>query len=308
MIDLYNRVLDRAPARVAELVRERLATDAFIVIAAVFVAFRLLDVYPWTASVLDLHTYWATRGGVDYANANPFMIGAYLYAPVFAQLLGPLTGLPWPAFAAIWTAGIAAVYLWLVGRWSVPLLLTMAVGLELFLGQIDFLLAAAIVVGFRYPAVWAFPILTKVAPGIGLLWFVVRKEWRNLAIALATTIGIAAISAAFAPELWRGWFDLVRRSLSEKQTVEGAFLAVPIWLRLPFAVGVIAWGARTNRYWTLPVGILLAMPILWMNVFTILLAIVPLRPEPGLTPARAWLLRTKTLKPLKPALAPAEPA
>jgi hypothetical protein len=308
VIALYNRLVDRAPAPVAALVRERLATDAFVVIAAVFVVLRLLDVYPWTAPVLDLHTYWATRDGIDYLNANPFMIGAYLYAPVFAQLLGPLTGLPWPVFAAIWTAAIAAVYLWLVGRWSVPLLLTMAVGLELFLGQIDFLLAAAIVVGLRYPAVWAFPILTKIAPGIGLLWFAVRKEWRNLAIALATTIGIAAISAAFAPDLWRGWFDLVRRSLSEKQTVEGAFLAVPIWLRLPFAVGVIAWGARTDRYWTLPVGVLLAMPILWMNVFTILLAIVPLRPEPGLTPARAWLLRTKTLKPLKSALAPAEPA
>src|SRR6185369_7409796 len=196
VIALYNRLVDRAPAPVAALIRERLATDAFVVIAAVFVVLRLLDVYPWTASVLDLHTYWATRDGIDYLNANPFMIGAYLYAPVFAQLLGPLTGLPWPVFAAIWTAAIAAVYLWLVGRWSVPLLLTMAVGLELFLGQIDFLLAAAIVVGLRYPAVWAFPILTKIAPGIGLLWFAVRKEWRNLAIALATTIGIAAISAA----------------------------------------------------------------------------------------------------------------
>jgi hypothetical protein len=54
----------------------------------------------------------------------------------------------------------------------------------------------------------------------------------------------------------------------------------------------------------LPVGILLSMPILWVNVFTILIALVPLRPEGGLTPARDWLLRTQTLK---PALARAEP-
>jgi hypothetical protein len=304
VIDRLNRLVDRAPAPVAALIRARLGTDAFLVIAAVFVALRLFDVYPWTASVLDLHTYWATRDGIDYATSNPFIIGAYLYAPAFAQLIAPLTALSWPVFAAIWTGMIAAVYVWLVGRWAVPLLFTMAVALELFLGQIDVFLAAAIIVGFRYPAAWAFPILTKIAPGIGLIWFVVRKEWRNLALALATTIGIAAISAAFAPDLWRGWFDLVRRSLSEKQTVEGAFLAVPIWLRLPVGVGLIAWGARNDRYWTLPVGILLSMPILWVNVFTILIALVPLRGEPGLTPARAWLLRTQTLK---PALARAEP-
>ena len=263
MIDRLDRLVDRAPAPVAALIRARLGMDAFLVIAAVFVGLRLLNVYPWTASIL----------------------GAYLYAPAFAQLIAPLTALSWPVFAAIWTAMIAAVYVWLVGRWAVPLLFTLAVALELFLGQIDVFLAAAIIVGFRYPAAWAFPILTKIAPGIGLIWFVVRKEWRNLALALATTIGIAAISAAFAPDLWRGWFDLIRRSLSEKQTVEGAFLAVPIWLRLP-------------------VGILLSMPILWVNVFTILIALLPLRGDVGLTPAREWLLRTQTLK---PALAPAKP-
>ena len=297
MIDRLDRLVDRAPAPVAKLIRARLGIDAFLVVAAVFVAMRLFDVYPWTSSVLDLHTYWATRDGIDYASSNPFIIGAYLYAPAFAQLIAPLTALSWPVFAAIWTAMIALVYVWLVGRWAVPLLFTLAVALELFLGQIDVFLAAAIIVGFRYPAAWAFPILTKIAPGIGLIWFVVRKEWRNLALALATTIGIAAISAAFAPDLWRGWFDLIRRSLSEKQTVEGAFLAVPIWLRLPVGVGLIAWGARTDRYWTLPVGILLSMPILWVNVFTILIALVPLRAELGLTPARAWLLRTATLRP-----------
>ncbi len=45
-------------------------------------------------------------------------------------------------------------------------------------------MAAAIALGFRYPATWAFVLLAKVTPGIGLLWFLVRREWRNLAIAL----------------------------------------------------------------------------------------------------------------------------
>jgi hypothetical protein len=65
---------------------------------------------------------------------------------------------------------------------------------------------------------------------------------------------------------------------------------------LPFAVGIIVWGARSDRHWTVPIAVVLAMPILWVNVFTLLLAAVPLREEPGLTPARAWLLRERLVR------------
>lgn len=296
-----DRILARLPEPVEARVRDRLGLDLFIVVAAVIVVLRLFDAYPWTPWVLDMHTYWATGAGIDYAQSNPYVIGAYLYAPAFAQALAPLTTtLPWPWFAAIWTAAIAATYVWLVGRWAFPLLLTGAVALELYLGQIDLFIAAAIVVGFRYPAVWAFPLLTKVAPGIGLLWFLVRREWRNLAIALTATAAIAGISAVYAPALWNDWWELLRRSVMDRQVVEGAYIGIPVWLRLPFAVAIIVWGARTDRHWTVPIAVLLAMPILWINVFTLLIAVVPLRPEPGLTPARAWLLRERLLPAMRP--------
>ena len=48
--------------------------------------------------------------------------------------------------------------------------------------------------GFRYPWTWGFVLLTKVTPGIGLLWFAVRREWRALAIALGVTGVIVAVS------------------------------------------------------------------------------------------------------------------
>ena len=95
-------------------------------------------------------------------------------------------------------------------------------------------IAAAIVIGFRYPVAWAFPLLTKVAPGVGLLWFVMRKEWRNLGIAVASTVAIAAVSAVVAPQLWHDWYDLLRRSITDKQVVDGAYIGIPVWLRLPF--------------------------------------------------------------------------
>jgi hypothetical protein len=290
------------------MLRQRLGLDAFLAIGIALVALRLFDVPPWNAPFFDFHAYWATQFGIDYSTANPYQIGAYLYPPAFAQAIAPLALLPFPMFAALWTALSVIVCAWLVGRWAAPLLLTGALALELALGQIDIFIAAAIVVGFRYPAVWAFPLLTKVAPGIGLLWFVVRREWQKLAIAIAVTVGIAAISALVAPEAWRSWFDLMRRSLTEPAPF-GAYIPIPIWLRLPIGVGLIAWGARTDRYWTVPVGVLLSMPILWTNVFTLLIAVIPLREEPGLTPAREWLAKVLPIPfPLpRPSLAPAEP-
>ena len=164
-------------------------------------------------------------------------------------------------------------------------------------------------IGFRYPVAWAFPLLTKVAPGIGLLWFVVRREWRNLAIALDRDRSPWPPSRpSLAPRSGMTGTTCCGAASPTARSVEGAYLAIPVWARLPFAVAIIVWGARTDRHWTVPVGILLAMPILWINVFTLLVAVVPLREEFGLTPARAWLLRERLLPAAlrsKPATAPA---
>ena len=46
----------------------------------------------------------------------------------------------------------------------------------------------AIVLGLRHSAAWAFPLLTKVLPGVGMVWHVVRREWGSLAIATGVTL------------------------------------------------------------------------------------------------------------------------
>ena len=82
------------PEPVEARIRDRLGLDLFVVVAAVLVVLRLLDRSPWTPWVLDMHTYWATRDGFSYVEGDPYTIGAYLYAPAFAQLLSPITALP----------------------------------------------------------------------------------------------------------------------------------------------------------------------------------------------------------------------
>ena len=51
------------------------------------------------------------------------------------------------------------------------------------------------------------------------------------------------------------------------------------------------------------------MPILWINVFSLLIAVIPLREQPGITPASEWLAKVLPIgfpRP-RPTLAPAEP-
>jgi glycosyl transferase family 87 len=286
--------------------RSRLPVAIVLVTGGVLVVFRLLNLYPWNLPVLDFHAYWESRDVINYGAYGPFVIGAFLYSPAFAQAIAPLTQLPWQVFAAVWTVILVGTYIWLAGRWAFALLASVVVALEIYLGQVDLLVAAAIVISFRYPVAWAFPLLTKVSPGIGLLWYVFRREWRNLLIALSATFAIAAVSAILAPTLWRGWIDLLLREVGQAQTIHGLYVSAPYWLRLPIAVVLLAWGARTDRAWVVPVAAFLATPILWFNTFTLLVGVIPLVAWFGPTPAREWLLgslagqRERAARPIVP--------
>ena len=275
--------------------RDRLLRDGFFMLAAVFVGLRLLAVEPWAQSV-DAYAYWATRAGDPYASAEAGRIGAYLYSPVFAQLLAPLIGLPWPLFSAVWTALLCYVYWRLVGRLALSLLLFVPIPFEIVSGNVHLLIAAAIVVGFRYPAVWALPLLTKVTPGIGLLWFAARREWRSLAMALAATALVSAVSFIVAPDAWRQWLALLVRDAGAPLDTVGWYAPVPLLVRLPVAAIVVTWGALTDRRWAVPVAVILSLPIVWLNS----LAIVAALPALGVT----WPVRARRMA-SEPAAAPA---
>ncbi|MBM4407683.1 MAG: DUF2029 domain-containing protein [Chloroflexi bacterium] len=158
-----------------------------------------------------------------------------------------------------------------------PLLLAPALLLvlpELVGGNVSLLIALAIVAGFRWPATWSFVLLTKVTPGIGLLWFAVRREWRSLAIALVATAAIVAVSALLAPQAWRDWFGVLAGNVGSPVT-SGSF-PVPFIIRIPIALALIVWGARTDRRWVLPVAALLALPVIWYGSLSLLIGVVPL--------------------------------
>lgn len=252
----------------------RMARDGYLALAAAFMTLRLLQVKPWDQSV-DAYAYWSTAHGPMYGQAAGLM-GAYLYSPAFAQLLTPITILPWPVFATIWT-GLNFAALWYVlGRWSLPSMLFLPIPFEIVSGNVHLLYAAAIVVGFRASASWVLMLITKVTPGVGLLWFAVRRKWRSLAVAVGLAAALAAASYLLDPSAWKAWIEILRTSSSTPSDTPGWFLPVALAVRLPIAAVVVVVAAAFRRPWLVPVGVVVAMPVVWLNSLAVLAACVPL--------------------------------
>jgi general stress protein CsbA len=260
-------------------VKRRLLRDGYIILVVVFVGLRLLAIPPWADSV-DAFAYWTTRTGDFYATAETGRIGAYLYSPAFAQLLAPLVLLPLAVFTALWTAINCAAVWWLFRGSALASLLFLPIPFEIISGNVHLLYAVAIVVGFRWPATWALMLLTKVTPGIGLLWFAGRREWRSLFVALAVTAAVAGASYVLDPASWRRWVELLSVGAGTagggSLTTVGYYLPVPLLPRLVLAALVVLFASLTNRRWLVPVAVVLALPVIWSNSLAILAAVYPL--------------------------------
>lgn len=218
---------------------------------------------------LDTYHYWAADLDNLYVSAQigSQVAGAYLYSPAFAQAFAPLRLLPLEVVYALWLALCLGLLAWMRVLWFVAL---PPVTAELVFGNVHVLYAAVIVAGFTLPGLWALPWLTKVTPGIGSLWFAFRGEWRHLAIAMGTTALIVAVSFALAPDLWLDWYHSLVGNVGRPTGMRAD--AIPLWARLLAATVVLAWGARTDRRWTVPVAVFLSAPALWPGSLAVLAA------------------------------------
>jgi hypothetical protein len=222
----------------------------------------------------DARAYWEAARGAAYARPVLGAPVAYYYSPAFVQALAPLLALSFPVFLATWYVLNGAALVAVTRAWLPVALLTGFVPIELMRGNIEALMALAIVAGFRWPAAWAFILLTKVTPGVGLLWFVGRREWRNLAVALGATAAVALVSFAFAPQLWFEWLDALIRNAGVN--VDWALFPVPLAVRLPVAAVLALLAGMRGWRWLVPIASTLAMPALWPVNLTLLVAIFPL--------------------------------
>jgi hypothetical protein len=272
--------MDRPPPfealpRERRALRLRAVRDGLIISGWLATLFVFLVVIPAGHSWgYDAFSYWSIDFDDLYGRAmsSNFALGAFRYAPPIAFLFAPLQLLPWWLFLWLWTAVGLAIVVWLGGRWSLVLLALPPVALELYHGNVHLLMAAAIALGFRFPWMWAFVILTKLSPGVGVLWFAFRREWMKLTWAVGATVAVSLLTFVIAPEYWSQFVASIMSNLSEPQHFS---VPPPAPIRIPIAVALIFWGARTDRPWTVPVAATLALPIIWPHGLTVAVAAIP---------------------------------
>jgi hypothetical protein len=264
--------------------------DGYALVATgwcVAIALGLID------GAIDARGWWGSPLPNVYVNRDYTTGYGFYFSPVAAFVFYPLTLLPWTVFAALWTAVMFVCLYWLAGRWSFAFLFLPPVLWELQLANIVLPLGVVAVAGLRHPALWSFALLTKITPGIGVVWFAVRREWRSLAIALGTTVAGALVTFVVAPGLWSDWIALLASNIDVRPAAVNDMPTLPLLVRLGLALGIVVWGALTNRRWAIPVAVTLATPNLASNAFSSLLGVFRIAREDGLRLNLSKLSRTR---------------
>jgi len=218
----------------------------------------------------DFFAYWSVDPADPYAVKEGF--GAFHYAPPLVWLVGPLKLVPWPLAYWIWFGVLFAVLVWLARDWALAWLAFPPVVSELYHGNIHLLIAAALVLSLRHPIAYLFLALSKVSPGVTALWYAVRREWRNLAIALGGAGLVVAVAFVIAPGPWIAWLT----HISSESNQAFNLLPIPLAVRLPLAALLVVYAARTDRAWILAPAVALSLPLLWVHGLAVLVAITPL--------------------------------
>ena len=273
---------------VRELAARRSVRRAVLVLALLLAAgsyVRLMhDIYKG-----DAYIYWQDFHAAHLYDTALSSLGGptgYLYSPAFAQFFSPILMLPWEVFYGIWLGLLTVTLLWLARPWlscaifpfvfitfGIPILLVPRHALSA--GNVATLMALSIVASFRWPWTYSLLLLTKVTPGVGLLWFVVRREWRNLAIALGATAAIVLVSFVFSSSLWWDWFRVIQ-SNSNYGEPPFAYHFLPLIPRLIVAAAITVVGAHYNARWVMPIVVVLSLPYIWDSTLIILVGIAPL--------------------------------
>lgn len=226
---------------------------------------------PGQIVMADGAAYYFVETPYDWSDRPPG-VAEYRYSPAFLWLTAPLRLLPWEVFVAVWFAAHVGTLVYLRVPW---MLAFPGVVDDAVRGNINTFLALAVVLVVRHAAspLWSAVLLTKVTPGVAVVWHAARREWRRLAMALASTAAIIVIGVVIDPPLWGQWWQSLSVGLETYRTVG---FAAPLLVRIAVGVAIAVFAAISDRAWLLPVGMLVAVPGLWPSSFALLIASVVL--------------------------------
>jgi len=219
----------------------------------------------------DVHAYWAVDSADPYRIHVAPAFDAFLYSPPLAFLFDPLGALPFEVVRALWAAAQGVVLAVLAGPLAALLAFTGPVHDDMLTGNVALLMGAAIALGIaRWPAAWAFPILAKATPVVGLAWYVGRRDGHGLAVAVGVTGAIAGVTFVVAPGLWVEWVGVLRDNAHVRAQLDLG----PLPLRMALAALACWWAGRTGRAWVVPVAVALSAGHVWVGSLSVAVAAV----------------------------------
>lgn len=229
----------------------------------------------------DALAYWragrSILGGTALYGAEPGTTSAYLYSPLFAQLVAPLALLPAAAFVWAWRAIELVGLRVATGSWSragIAILVFPPVLIELAYANVNLLIAAVCALAMRGVVTgWPAPILVKVA-GLPLLPLAFQSDRRTFVRAGLVALAIGVVSVALAPG---PWVEFLRFLAAGREPTWWTNLGqgIPLLPRLLVAMAIGVAAVRWRRL--LPVAVLVGLPIIWLSAISILVAtVVPL--------------------------------
>ena len=226
----------------------------------------------------DALAYWtagqAMLGGGSPYGAAPGEAGAYLYAPIFVQVVAPLTLLPAAVFVWGWRLLEVVCLRVAVGSWTgagVAILVFPPVVIELAFANVNLIVAAVCALVMRGGvAVSGIPVVVK-GVGLPLVPLAFLNGRAGFVRSWALLLAIVAVSVALAPSLWREYLELLSRTA---QPTWWTNLSGDLPLAVRLAVG-LGLGLVAIRFVRLaPIAVFVAQPIVWLSSLSILVAVV----------------------------------
>jgi hypothetical protein len=139
------------------------------------------------------------------AGADPDAAEFYRYPPLLAILFRPLALLPYEAAAAVWEAVVLATFgltLWRLGirrpaTWLAVGILGIPIAWTLAIGQAQAIVTLLLTLGSPWAAALAGNL--KLFPLLVSLFWLSRRDWRNLGWFIAWTIGLGLAQLILEP-------------------------------------------------------------------------------------------------------------
>ena len=214
----------------------------------------------------DLAAY--LRAGERFRAGQPIYEGqvtnqlVFLYGPPWAVAVSLISLIPGAILQWLILIVDLACLRYLAGSWRVSgyLFLYPGTGYAMSSGNIDYLIAAALVLAWRRSAIpLAILAPAKVAPGLGIP----IHRWRE---ALGVGALMVFITLPFL-ELWPEWIGF----LLSQRTDAGQMLPIPWFIRLPFALLMLL----PRKPWLTALAVIVATPGFYWT--TVVLFLAPFR-------------------------------